>query len=136
MPLEGKIGSYKFSHETIVTDDHPAVLRSLMMDETVTASVPAGTILKTVTAEPAKGEDETGGQTEQQASEDKGAAYTACTESDTPAAVLVEDFNPSEKAYATCLVHGTVKADLITVNKQKPTLAMFDKLQAMGIFAV
>lgn len=134
MPLEGKIGSFNFSHETIVTDDHPAVLRSLMMDETVTASVPAGTILKVVTAEQVKGED----GTEQQASEDtdKGATYTVCTESDTPAAVLVEDFDPNEKAYAACLVHGTVKADLITVNKQKPTLAMFDKLQAMGIFAV
>lgn len=120
MPLEGKLGSFNFSHETIVTDDHPAVLRSLMLDETtVTASLAAGTLLKSVVN-----------------NEIDGAAYTVCTEADTPAAVLAEDFNPGEKTYATCLVHGTVKAEFLKVGEQKPKLAMLDKLQAAGIFTV
>ncbi len=120
MPLEGKLGSFNFSHETIVTDDHPGVLRSLMLDETtVTASLAAGTLLKSVVN-----------------NEIDGAAYTVCTEADTPAAVLAEDFNPGEKTYATCLVHGTVKAEFLKVGEQKPKLAMLDKLMAAGIFTV
>lgn len=124
MPLEGKIGSYHFSHETIITDDHPAVKKSLFMDDAVTAKLSAGTILKSVTKK-----DE-----EEQVID--GAVYAVCTETDTPAAVLIEDFDPADKEYAACLVHGTVKTEFLTVNGQKPKLAMLDKLQAMGIFAV
>lgn len=120
MPLEGKLGSFNFSHETIVTDDHPGVLRSLMLDETtVTAPLAAGTLLKSVVN-----------------NETDGAVYAVCAESDTPAAVLVEDFDPADKKYAMCLVHGTVKAEFLTAGGQKPKLAMFDKLQAVGIYTV
>lgn len=120
MPLEGKLGSFNFSHETIVTDDHPGVLRSLMLDETtVTAPLAAGTLLKSVVN-----------------NETDGAVYAVCAESDTPAAVLVEDFDPADKKYAMCLVHGTVKAEFLTAGGQKPKLAMLDKLQAVGIYTV
>lgn len=124
MPLEGKLGSFNFSHETIVTDDHPGVLRSLFMDDTVTAKLPAGTLLKSVVN---KDEEE---------NEIDGAAYAVCTEADTPAAVLAEDFDPADKKYAMCLVHGTVKAEFLTAGGQKPKLAMLDKLQAAGIYTV
>lgn len=127
MPLEGKLGSFNFSYETIVTDGHPAVTRSLFMDDTVTAKLPAGTILKSIVN---KDEDQ---------KEIDGAAYLACAETDTPAAVLVEDFDPADpagKKYAMCLVHGCVKTEFLTVGGKKPKLAMLDKLQAMGIFAV
>lgn len=120
MPLEGKLGSFNFSHETIVTDDHPGVLGSLMLDETtVTAPLAAGTLLKSVVN-----------------NETDGAVYAVCAESDTPAAVLVEDFDPADKKYAMCLVHGTVKAEFLTAGGQKPKLAMLDKLQAVGIYTV
>lgn len=124
MPLEGKLGSFNFSYENIVTDGHPAVTRSLFMDDTVTAKLSAGTILKSVTKKDDK----------EQVID--GAVYVVCTETDTPAAVLIEDFDPAEKKYADCLLHGTVKTEFLTVNGQKPKLAMLDKLQAMGIFAV
>lgn len=117
-PLEGKINSFKIGHETIVTDDHPAVTQSLIMDDTVTAALEAGTILKSVT-----GTDS--------------AKYAVCEAADTPAAVLVEDFDPADnKTYAACLLHGTVKAALLKTNGQKAETAMLDKLQAMGIFTV
>lgn len=119
MSLEGKLGSFNFNHETIVTDDHPGVLRSLFMDDTVTAKLPAGTLLKSVVN-----------------NETDGAVYAVCAESDTPAAVLVEDFDPADKKYAMCLVHGTVKAEFLTAGGQKPKLAMLDKLQAAGIYTV
>lgn len=46
MPLEGKINSFSISYETVLSDIHPAVTQSLIMDEAVTAKVPAGTLLK------------------------------------------------------------------------------------------
>lgn len=133
MPLEGKINSFSISYETVLSDLHPAVTQSLIMDDTVTAKVPAGTILKKVAAETVKNED----GTEQQTSEDTGTTYAACTESDTPATVLLEDYDPAKgKEYAMCILHGTVKADLLLIAGKKPTPAMLEKLQGIGIFAV
>lgn len=117
-PLEGKINSFKFNHNTIITDDHPAVMQSRIIDDSVTEKQEAGTILKTMTG-------------------DNGAKYGVCEESDTPAAVLLEDFDPKEqKKYAMCLFHGTIKKEYLKIKGQKATLAMLDKLQLVGIFSV
>lgn len=133
MPLEGKINSFSISYETILSDIHPAVTQSLIMDDTVTAKVPAGTLLKKVVAEPEKNED----GTEVQTSEDTGAAYAVCTEPDSPATVLLEDYDPAKgRNYAMCILHGTVKSALLLAGGKKPTPAMLEKLQAIGIFAV
>lgn len=119
MPLEGKLNSFRLSHETVVASDHPAVLRALVMDDTVVLKITAGTILKSVTGE------------------EDGAKYAVCEEADTPSAVLTEDYDPGEgKKYADCLLHGAVKKEFLKTNGQKPKLAMLDKLQAAGIFAV
>lgn len=119
MALEGQLTSFSAKSETIYTNDHPAVIQPLVMDETVLAKISAGTILKSV----AGGED--------------GAKYAVCEEADTPCAVLLEEFDPADKkTSAMCLLHGTVKTALLKTNGQKPKLAMLDKLQASGIFSV
>lgn len=119
MALEGKLNSFIVSGETIYTNDHPAVVSALVMDSSVLSKVLAGTVLKSM----ASGED--------------GAKYAVCEEADTPAAVLVEDYDPEDgKQSVMCLVHGTVKTALLKINGQKPKLAMLDKLQSIGIFSV
>lgn len=118
---EGHLGKFKAGGERAATDDHPVISHVLLLDGSVVAPIPVGTLLKKVPQDTGE------------------AKYALATASDTPCAVVDVPCDPTGdngETSAKCVVHGTVKARLLTVGTAKASLAMLDKLQDKGIFAI
>ena len=121
---EGHLGKFGFGGERAATDDHPAVIHHLPLDESVNAPLAVGTLLARVTG-------------------NEGAVtYKGVTKagSESPCAVVDKPCDPTgekgEKSVCA-VVHGTVKTRLLTtIDNQPPTAAQFAALADHGVYAV
>jgi hypothetical protein len=130
MANEGFLGKTKISGERAATDDHPAIIQALVLDLSVSAPLPVGTLLRRVEI---TDEEETPTVLDY--------AYKPYAETDTvlPCAVVDKPCDPtgeSAETSAICLVHGTVKARVLKVGGTAASVLVMEKLRQSGIFAV
>lgn len=122
---EGHLGKFSFGGERAATDNHPAVIQYLPLDESVQSALAVGTLLKA------------------RDKEENDVVYEPFLSSDaevTPVAVVDLPCDPTgekgEKS-AACVVHGTVRASLLkTGDDQVPTGKQLAALAASGIYAL
>lgn len=133
---EGHLGKFSFGGERAATDNHPAVINYLPLDEGVTASLAVGTLMKEVEVK------ETEGEGDSAVTKVVGIAYAPffSTDTDAPCAVVDLPCDPAGEhgeTSAACVVHGTVKSRLlVTGDKKTPTAVQLAQLAGRGVFAV
>ncbi len=124
---EGYLGKFEFKGERAATDDHPAILNYLPLDESVTAKIAVGTLLKAVDIT----EEETV----------TGVAYAPLLSTDAsavPVAVADLPCDPTGETPETsvcAVVHGTVKTRLLrTGDNEAPSAVQLAALARSGVF--
>jgi hypothetical protein len=130
MANEGFLGKTTISGERAATDDHPAIIQALVLDASVTAPLPVGTLLRRV--------EITDGE-EAPAVLDYAYKPYAAEDAVLPCAVVDKPCDPtgeSAETSAICLVHGTVKARVLKVGSAAASVPVIEKLRESGIFAV
>lgn len=133
---EGHLGKFSFGGERAATDNHPAVIHYLPLDESVTGALAVGTLLKKMEVK------ETEGEGDAAVTRVVGIAYAPflSTDTDAPRAVVDLPCDPTGEhgeRSAACVVHGTVKQRLLlTGDKKEPTAIQLALLAERGVFAV
>jgi hypothetical protein len=141
MANEGFLGKTIISGEKAATDDHPAVIHALPLDESVTAPLPVGLLMERV-----KAGDGYAYRPYTPTPDAQWDGTIEVTEGDTltlsgglPCAVVNEPCDPTGangETSAKCIVHGTVKARLLKVGSAPADAEATEKLMQSGIFAV
>lgn len=130
MANEGFLGTHVIGGERVATGDHPPVILHLPVDEDLSGTIDAGTVMKRV--------DVT--ETEGETSKVVGAAWTPLLSTDTtavPVAVIDSPCDTGTEKFALCLVHGGVKARMLKTGDGKALSEIqIAVLAEHGIFAV
>lgn len=125
MANEGFLGKTKISGERAATDNHPAIIHGLPLADTVTTILQPGTLMTRVEVK----------EVEVVVNYEYAPWQTA--DATLPCAVVDNLCDPaSGEASAICVVHGTVKARLLTVDGVAANIVAIEKLKQSGIFAV
>ncbi|MDR2603970.1 MAG: hypothetical protein LBC55_01265 [Desulfovibrio sp.] len=138
MANEGFLGKTSISGEKAATDDHPAIIHALPLDASVTAPLPAGTLMARVKAgagyayKPYVPVPAAKWAINYTVAEDEVIALTGAL----PCAVVNEPCDPTVEGSAKCVVHGCVKARLLKVGAVAADADAVEKLRQSGIFAV
>ncbi|MDR1398110.1 MAG: hypothetical protein LBJ14_10330 [Desulfarculales bacterium] len=131
MANEGVLGKTKISGQRAATDDHPAIIHALPLDESVTAPLAVGTLLRRV--------DIT--QEINEVNVVIGFTFKPWGSADTflPCAVVDKPCDPGgepAETSAICLVHGTVKTSLLQWAGPANLDVVVEILKQSGIYAV
>jgi hypothetical protein len=142
MANEGFLGKTAISGEKAATDDHPAIIHALPLDESVTDPLPVGLLMERVETSP-------GVYAYKPYVPGAGALWAenyVVTEGDTvtlsgalPCGVVNEPCDPtgtSAEKSAKCVVHGCVKTRLLKVGAGPAVEDAIEKLRQSGLFAV
>jgi hypothetical protein len=138
MANEGVLGKTKISGEKAATDDHPAIIHALPLDESVTEPLPVGTLMARVKADadykykPYAPAPEAVWDTDYTVAEEDIISLPGAL----PCAVVNEPCDPSVETSAKCVVHGCVKTRLLEVGGASADADAIEKLRQSGIFAV
>lgn len=127
MANEGFLGRTTIKGERAATDDHPVIIHTLPLVAGLTHIMHPGAILKRVDIE------EDGKVVDY--------AYTPMAKDDTaqPCAVVDSPCDPTRESSAIAVVHGCVKARVLTLGIEAPVpagIVTMEKLKESGIFAV
>ena len=119
MANEGVLGKFKIGGESAATDDHPVIIHALPLSPDVSTPLSPGTILKRV---------------------DIGGHYAykpwLPADTDSPKAVVNSPCDPLVENSAMAVVHGCVKARLLSAGGVAAEATAIEKLFDTGIYAV
>jgi hypothetical protein len=142
MANEGFLGRTKIGGEKAATDDHPAIIHALPLDESVTGPLPVGTLMERVKVD----ENSYAYKPYVPAPTAEWATNYTVAEEDVialsgalPCGVVNEPCDPtgtSAETSAKCVVHGCVKTRLLKVGAGPADADAIEKLRQSGIFAV